>query len=197
MQISRLASCFFLQAQSSSPTSAPAAICSISTHFFRATPLFSLKRLAFFKSRPQECYFCPLNNPLANPRNCPHGGATSGLRASGGYTLGLAAKAAQTADTGVTVWRRRIIRFCSPKQNQLARRFPAAPVRFVRLGGGSGCRRVFRLTAGSCCRTRRGSGRGSRSAHGRFGMGRLRCQTGARSRFSQRPDMYPVRRVQA
>ena len=63
MQVSRLASCLFLQAQSSSPTSAPAAICSISTHFFRATPLFSLKRLAFFKSRPQECYFCPLNNP--------------------------------------------------------------------------------------------------------------------------------------
>ena len=63
MQVSRLASCLFLQAQSSSPTSAPAAICSISTHFFRVTPLFSLKRLAFFKSRPQECYFCPLNNP--------------------------------------------------------------------------------------------------------------------------------------
>ncbi len=74
MQVSRLASCLFLQAQSSSPTSAPAAICSISTHFFRATPLFSLKRLAFFKSRPQECYFCPLNNPLVNPRNCPHCG---------------------------------------------------------------------------------------------------------------------------
>ena len=74
MQVSRLASCLFLQAQSSSPTSAPAAICSISTHFFRATPLFSLKRLAFFKSRPQECYFCPLNNPLVNPRNCPHRG---------------------------------------------------------------------------------------------------------------------------
>ncbi len=66
MQVSRLASCFSLQAQSSSPTSAPAAICSISTHFFRATPSCSLKRQAFFKSRPQECYFCPLNNPLAN-----------------------------------------------------------------------------------------------------------------------------------
>ena len=32
----------------------------------------------------------------------PHTGATSGLRASGGYTLGCAAKAAQTADTGAT-----------------------------------------------------------------------------------------------
>ena len=32
----------------------------------------------------------------------PHGGAMSGLRASGGYALGLAAKAAQTADTGAT-----------------------------------------------------------------------------------------------
>ena len=32
----------------------------------------------------------------------PHVGATSGLRASGGYTLGWAAKAAQTANTGAT-----------------------------------------------------------------------------------------------
>ena len=32
----------------------------------------------------------------------PHGGATSGLRASGGYTLGWAVKAAQTAATGAT-----------------------------------------------------------------------------------------------
>ena len=32
----------------------------------------------------------------------PHVGATSGLRASGWYTLGCAAKAAQTADTGAT-----------------------------------------------------------------------------------------------
>ena len=137
------------------------------------------------------------SSAFAVPTTLPHGGATSGFLVLGEYALGWAAKAAQTADTGATVWRRRIIRFCSPKQNQLARRFPAAPVRFVRLGGGSGCRRVFRFTVGSCCRTRRGSGRGSRSAHGRFGMGRLRCQTGARSRFSQRPDMYPVRRVQA
>jgi len=38
------------------------------------------------------------------PAMLPHGGATSGLRASGGYTLGWAAKAAQTADTGATGW---------------------------------------------------------------------------------------------
>ena len=88
MQVSRLASCLFLQAQSSSPTSAPAAICSISTHFFRATPLFSLKRLAFFKSRPQECYFCPLNNSFVNPRNCPHCGQkwTAGRRKASGLS---------------------------------------------------------------------------------------------------------------
>ena len=34
----------------------------------------------------------------------PHGGATSGFGASGGYALGWAAKAAQTADTGATGW---------------------------------------------------------------------------------------------
>ena len=39
---------------------------------------------------------------LAIPATLPHVGATSGLRASGGYTLGWAAKAAQTADTGAT-----------------------------------------------------------------------------------------------
>lgn len=58
---------------------------------------------------------------LGVPATLPHVGATSGLRASGWYTLGCAAKAAQTAATGATAWRRRIIRFCSPKQNQLAR----------------------------------------------------------------------------
>ena len=41
---------------------------------------------------------------VAVPAMLPHGGATSGLRASGGYTLGWAAKAAQTADTGATGW---------------------------------------------------------------------------------------------
>ena len=39
---------------------------------------------------------------LAIPATLPHVGATSGLRASGGYTLGCVQKAAQTADTGAT-----------------------------------------------------------------------------------------------
>ena len=34
----------------------------------------------------------------------PYSGATSGLRASGGYTLDCVLKVAQTADTGVTGW---------------------------------------------------------------------------------------------
>ena len=34
----------------------------------------------------------------------PHVGATSDFRDSGGYALGCAAKAAQTADTGATGW---------------------------------------------------------------------------------------------
>ena len=72
MQVSRLASCLFLQAQSSSPTSAPAAICSISTHFFRATPLFSLKQRDYLRFRPQQGCFCPLNNPCPKVPNCPH-----------------------------------------------------------------------------------------------------------------------------
>ena len=38
------------------------------------------------------------------PAMLPHVGATSDLRASGWYTLGCAAKAAQTADTGATGW---------------------------------------------------------------------------------------------
>lgn len=39
---------------------------------------------------------------LAIPATLPHVGATSGFRAPGGYTLGWAAKAAQTANTGAT-----------------------------------------------------------------------------------------------
>ena len=38
------------------------------------------------------------------PAMLPHVGATSDLRASGWYTLGCAAKAAQTANTGATGW---------------------------------------------------------------------------------------------
>ena len=39
---------------------------------------------------------------LAVPAPLPHVGATSGFESSGGYALGWAAKAAQTADTGAT-----------------------------------------------------------------------------------------------
>ena len=41
---------------------------------FPTTPLFFLKRRAFFKSQPQECYFSPLNNSLVKSQNCPHRG---------------------------------------------------------------------------------------------------------------------------
>ena len=39
---------------------------------------------------------------LAAFATLPHVGAASGFRASGGYALGCAVKAAQTADTGAT-----------------------------------------------------------------------------------------------
>ena len=39
---------------------------------------------------------------FAVPATLPHVGATSGFLVSGGYVLGWAAKAAQTADTGAT-----------------------------------------------------------------------------------------------
>ena len=42
------------------------------------------------------------SSALAVPATLPHGGAASGFRASGGYALGCAVKAAQTADTGAT-----------------------------------------------------------------------------------------------
>ena len=92
---------FLCKLGAASPTSAPAAICSISTHFFRATPLFSLKRLAFFKSRPQECYFCPLNNSFVNPRNCPHCGQmwTAGRRKASGLSPASPLAASPSAES--------------------------------------------------------------------------------------------------
>ena len=63
MQVFELASCLFLQAQSSSPTSAPAAICSISTHFFRATPLFSLNVWLFSNHDPKSAIFALSTTP--------------------------------------------------------------------------------------------------------------------------------------
>ena len=59
---------------------------------------FNLLRQPFFAIKFRR-HFCLLFVPAA----LPHVGATSGFRASGGYALGLAAKAAQTADTGATV----------------------------------------------------------------------------------------------
>ena len=44
----------------------------------------------------------------------PHGGATSGFLALGVYTLGWAAKAAQTADTGATAWGGLAVTVASP-----------------------------------------------------------------------------------
>ena len=43
-----------------------------------------------------------------------HGGATSGFMALGGYALGCARKAAQTADTGATAWGRLAVTGASP-----------------------------------------------------------------------------------
>ena len=65
-----------------------------------AKPFLLLRRLRllpllkFARSRSFSAF--------AVPATIPHGGATSGLRASGGYTLGWAAKAAQPANTGAT-----------------------------------------------------------------------------------------------
>ena len=45
----------------------------------------------------------PPSSAFAISATLPHGGATSGFQAPGGYALGWAAKAAQTADAGATV----------------------------------------------------------------------------------------------
>ena len=50
----------------------------------------------------------------AVPVKLPHTGATSGFVASGGYVLGCAAKAAQTADTGATAWEGLAVTSASP-----------------------------------------------------------------------------------
>ena len=150
MQVSRLASCLFLQAQSSSPTSAPA-VFSVFRALFSCNPVVFLETAGFFHSAtPSGCFSLCLERPrkspklpapradvtaagrarprgfvllrrlrllplpkfarrrpfsaLAVPAPLPHVGATSDLRASGWYTLGCAAKAAQTANTGATGW---------------------------------------------------------------------------------------------
>ena len=50
----------------------------------------------------------------AVPVKLPHTGATSGFVASGGYALGCAAKAAQSADTGATAWNALPVTAASP-----------------------------------------------------------------------------------
>ena len=51
---------------------------------------------------------------LAVPATPPHGGATSGFLVLGGYALGCAAKAAQSADTGATAWNALPVTAASP-----------------------------------------------------------------------------------
>ena len=58
---------------------------------------------------------CRLPSPaLAVSATFPHGGATSGFPASGGYALGCVQKAAQTADTGATAWNALPVTAASP-----------------------------------------------------------------------------------
>lgn len=51
---------------------------------------------------------------LAVSATLSHSGATSGFQASGGYALGCAAKAAQSADTGATARKVRSVTAASP-----------------------------------------------------------------------------------
>ena len=50
----------------------------------------------------------------AVPLKLPHIGATSDFLVLGGYALGWAAKAAQTADTGATAWGGLAVTVASP-----------------------------------------------------------------------------------
>ena len=63
---------------------------------------------------------------LAVPATPPHVGATSGFVASGGYTLGWAAKAAQTADTGATARNTLSVTAASPSR-AVHTSFPCPP----------------------------------------------------------------------
>ena len=78
------------------------------------------KRQAFLLLRRLRLFLPPKTarrrfpSALAVPATPPHGGATSGFGASGGYALGCAAKAAQTADTGATAWNTLPVTAASP-----------------------------------------------------------------------------------
>ena len=65
-----------------------------------AKPFLLLRRLRLLPL-PKSARRHPFS-ALAVPAPLPHVGATSGFESSGGYALGWAAKAAQTADTGAT-----------------------------------------------------------------------------------------------
>ena len=65
-----------------------------------AKPFLLLRRLRLLPL-PKSARRHPFS-ALAVPAPLPHVGATSGFESSGGYALGLAAKAAQTADAGAT-----------------------------------------------------------------------------------------------
>ena len=65
-----------------------------------AKPFLLLRRLRLL---PLPKFACSRSfSAFAVPAMLPHVGATSDFEASGGYALGCAAKAAQTAATGVT-----------------------------------------------------------------------------------------------
>ena len=64
---------------------------------------FLLPRRLRLLSPPKAAHRC-LPSSFAVSATLPHVGATSGFPAPGGYALGWAVKAAQTADTGATVW---------------------------------------------------------------------------------------------
>ena len=62
MQVFRLASCLFLQAQSSSPTSAPA-VFSVFRALFSCNPVVFLETAGFFQIATPQALFSPLSTP--------------------------------------------------------------------------------------------------------------------------------------
>ena len=77
-----------------------------------AKPFLLLRRLRLL-SLPKIAHSRP-DSALGVPATLPHGGATCGFEASGGYALGCAAKAAQTADTGATARKCAVLTSASP-----------------------------------------------------------------------------------
>ena len=67
-----------------------------------AKPFLLLRRLRLLPLPKAACR--RLSSAFTISAMLPYSGATSGFQAFGGYTLGCAAKAAQTAATGATGW---------------------------------------------------------------------------------------------